>query len=169
MISQYKYYTRALSPIHVRVIYDLGPPEAFDAKERWMLKLLSSIKLLTDSEYLSPSDMQIQNLANVLMSIMMFDSEKLSSGAVVILLKLLATPGVVSDLTLIPLAPLVGNRSDSGRVDDGNGDSINNGSKVTGGGLKAPTSGAIASSNPSLPSSQASIMSCSFLDPFTLP
>merc|ERR1711871_848914 len=103
MISQYKYYTRALSPIHVRVIYDLGPPEAYDVKERWMLKLLSSTKAIIDSQRLSPSNAQIQNLANVLMGIVMFDSDRLSSGAAMILVKVLAIPGVVQDLNLTPL------------------------------------------------------------------
>jgi alpha-tubulin suppressor-like RCC1 family protein len=46
ILAQYKYYTRALSPIHIRVIYDQGPPESYDVQERWLYQLMGSCKLL---------------------------------------------------------------------------------------------------------------------------
>jgi hypothetical protein len=42
ILAQYKYYIRALSPIHIRVVFDQGPPELSDEKERWVYKLLAT-------------------------------------------------------------------------------------------------------------------------------
>ena len=46
ILAQYKYYTRALSPIHVRVVFDQGAPEKYDVKERWLYHLVASSRLL---------------------------------------------------------------------------------------------------------------------------
>lgn len=49
-LANFKYYTRGLSPIHVKIVYDQGPPESIDTRERWMYRLLASIKLATNPQ-----------------------------------------------------------------------------------------------------------------------
>ena len=47
-LSSFKYYTRALSHIHVRIIYEQGPPELSEYREKWLLQLFaSSVQLST--------------------------------------------------------------------------------------------------------------------------
>ena len=59
ILAQYRYYTRALSPIHIRVVFDQGPPEAYDVRERWIFKLLASLQFLLQSKHrISPSVLQ---------------------------------------------------------------------------------------------------------------
>ena len=41
-LASFKYYTRSLSLVHVRVIFDQGAPEMTDCREKWMLQLLAS-------------------------------------------------------------------------------------------------------------------------------
>jgi alpha-tubulin suppressor-like RCC1 family protein len=48
-LAQYKYYTRALSPIHVRIVFDQGPPDSFDVREKWIYKLFASSVFLVNS------------------------------------------------------------------------------------------------------------------------
>ena len=59
ILAQYRYYTRALSPIHIRVVFDQGPPEAYDVRERWIFKLLASLQFLLQSKHhISPPVLQ---------------------------------------------------------------------------------------------------------------
>lgn len=52
MLANYKYYTRALSPIHLKVIFDQGPPELYDIREKWIYRLLAVVDLQTSSNIL---------------------------------------------------------------------------------------------------------------------
>lgn len=49
-ISQYKYHTRAISPIHIKVVFDQGPPDSYDIREKWVYRLLGCASLLQSPE-----------------------------------------------------------------------------------------------------------------------
>jgi hypothetical protein len=49
MLAQCKYYSRALSPIHIKVIHDHGPPETTDISAKIIYHLLASVKYLLHS------------------------------------------------------------------------------------------------------------------------
>jgi len=50
MLSHCKYYSRALSPIHIKVIFDHGPPEAIDLSAKLIYIALSSFKCILQSQ-----------------------------------------------------------------------------------------------------------------------
>jgi len=99
ILAQYRYYTRALSPIHIRVVYDQGPPEAYDVRERWIFKLLASLRLLLDSKHhVAPPSMQ--SAADRLMTLFITDStRRVRCGAIRLLERILALDAI-SDLGL---------------------------------------------------------------------
>ena len=99
ILAQYRYYTRALSPIHIRVVYDQGPPEAYDVRERWIFKLLTSLRLLLDSKHqVAPAAMQ--SAADRAMTLFITDStRRVRCGALRLLERILALDAI-SDLSL---------------------------------------------------------------------
>lgn len=46
MLAHCKYYSRALSPIHIKVIFDHGPPETIDLSAKVMFSAMCSLKVL---------------------------------------------------------------------------------------------------------------------------
>lgn len=44
LVAQFKYYSRALSPIHVKIIYDNGPPELIDFSAKIIYHSLAALK-----------------------------------------------------------------------------------------------------------------------------
>jgi alpha-tubulin suppressor-like RCC1 family protein len=69
LLAQYKYYTRALSPIHIRVIFDQGPPESYDIQERWLYQLLGSCKLLLSKVCADGVDGDIPEIVSMVSSL----------------------------------------------------------------------------------------------------
>lgn len=49
MLAQFKYYSRALSPIHIKFICDGGPPESGDFYEQWIYKLITCVKCIVEA------------------------------------------------------------------------------------------------------------------------
>ena len=105
LLAQYKYYSRALSPIHVKVIFDHGPPETADNCERLVYRMLSSLKLITkslnvdidESTYLLGS---LEEAAAVMHMVFMTDIGRRTRFAALDVLGLILSAGCVSDLKL---------------------------------------------------------------------
>lgn len=74
VLSLFRYYTRALSPIHVRVIFDQGPPESHDIHEKWMYQLMSSTSCLIESfTDFGSSQIDLQKIASSLFGVFVKD------------------------------------------------------------------------------------------------
>jgi len=100
MLAQYKYYTRALSPIHVRVVFEQGAPESYDIKERWLFQLLASSRLLVNSCGHLASTEAVGKFAEAIHMIFITDSiGRLRSAALTILKDILALDAL-SDIAL---------------------------------------------------------------------
>ena len=99
LVSSLKYYTRALSPIHVRVIFDQGPPEAHDARERLSYVALASCKSLGSLLTRSPPVESCKRLVSTLHGLLLSDSNRLRCGALSMMGDLLALD-VVDDMVL---------------------------------------------------------------------
>ena len=100
MLACYKYYTRALSPIHVRVVFDQGPPESYDALERWLYQLLASTRSLSIAVGPVAFPETVQRLASTLHMLFVTDSAgRLRSGALLLLKEVLKLD-VLSDMHL---------------------------------------------------------------------
>ena len=102
MLAQYKYYTRALSPIHVRVVFDQGPPEAFDLLERWVFQLLASSRLLLDSCGGLIHSTFLEGLASAVMTIYIRDESARLRSAALIVLRDILLQGSISSVRLSP-------------------------------------------------------------------
>ena len=89
LLSNLKYYTRALSPIHVRVIFDKGPPEAHDARENLSYQLLSSSYLMLDSRRLCEAPELCGGVLETFHSLFLSDSSRLRLGSLKVLQKVL--------------------------------------------------------------------------------
>ena len=103
LLANFKYYTRALSPIHVKVIYDQGSPEASDARERWTYQLLASCRVIIDAPCSATAGQALRSVADVLHLIFVTDTGRLRNAALKILERILALD-FVDDITLSPNA-----------------------------------------------------------------
>ncbi|RYH27830.1 hypothetical protein EON65_13005 [archaeon] len=103
MLAQCKYYSKPLSPIHVRVIFDNGPPETIDISAKVVYHLLATTKalLLTiDMEY---ADDLIHRIADVSHTIFVTDISKRNRLAALDLLQVILQKDCLHDLTLTGL------------------------------------------------------------------
>jgi len=89
LLANLKYYTRALSPIHVRVIFDKGPPEAHDARENLSFHLLASSTLMLNSRKLLQSRKLCQTVLETFHFLFLSDSSRLRLGSLKVLQKIL--------------------------------------------------------------------------------
>jgi hypothetical protein len=85
LLSNLKYYTRALSPIHVRVIFDKGPPEAHDARESLCFHLLASSTVLSSSPKMIDSPSLCCNVLETFHFLFLSDSSRLRLGSLKVL------------------------------------------------------------------------------------
>jgi hypothetical protein len=90
LLSNLKYYTRALSPIHIRVVFDKGAPEAHDARENLSYQLLASSTLMLDSRRLCQSPKLCCGLLETFHSLFLSDSSRLRLGSLKVLQKVLS-------------------------------------------------------------------------------
>lgn len=108
-LSCYKYHTRAMSPIHARVVFDQGPPELFDSKERWIYQLTTACSVLVDcfcANYRTSRPQQnaespLVLLASVMQSLFVSESIRVREASIKTLVKLLSL-GCCDDLYLTP-------------------------------------------------------------------
>lgn len=74
-LAQYKYYTRALSPIHIRVVYDQGPPESYDIREKWSYQLMASINAVINMNICQSLCKQVvRQIADTMMLVFITDT-----------------------------------------------------------------------------------------------
>eukprot|EP01041_Mallomonas_annulata_P001258 gene1258-2435_t len=101
LLSNFKYYTRALSPIHVRVMFDQGAPEAHDIREKWTYQLLSSCKSIIDMNASVTTPSVYRRIADVLHLIFVTDTGRLRNASLRILERILLLD-ILDDITLSP-------------------------------------------------------------------
>ena len=97
LLSLFRYYTRALSPIHIRVIFDQGPPESYDIHEKWMYQLMSSTSCLIQKFHNSSLHQQkiIEKISSTMFSVFGKDNNpSLRCSALKILEKILISESV---------------------------------------------------------------------------
>jgi len=99
LLARLKYYTRALCPIHVRIIFDHGPPEAHDARERWTFQLLASAKVLLDSNISLTCNTDLTGMASSMCRLLLSDSNRLRVGSMKVLTRILSS-NTLKDLHL---------------------------------------------------------------------
>ncbi len=101
-LAQYKYYTRALSPIHIRVVYDQGPPESYDIREKWSYQLLASMNAVINMNICRClSQKVVRQIADTMMLVFITDTieGRLRNSTLKILEKLLQLD-LVADVNL---------------------------------------------------------------------
>jgi hypothetical protein len=74
ILASYKYYTRALSPIHVKVVFDQGPPESNDVREKWMYRMLAAIQVFSRSKHQLCDQSFLHRASETALFIMMTES-----------------------------------------------------------------------------------------------
>lgn len=90
LLALYKYYTRALSPIHIRVVFDQGPPESYDVLERWIYQLLAPVRSLAITMGHSAAPETIRRVASTLHMLFVTDvAGRLRCGALLVLKEVL--------------------------------------------------------------------------------
>ena len=94
LLSNLKYYTRALSPIHVRVIFDKGPPEANDIREYLCYQLLaSSICQIGNLRFCQNPELS-SGLLEMFHYLFLSDSSRLRIGSLKVLQRILSVETV---------------------------------------------------------------------------
>ena len=101
-LASLRYYTRALSPIHVRIVCDQGPPELVRVKDRKCFQICSLISLVATSPLARPH-LCSRPWLSLLLYIIIHGTSRVQQAAVRILIQLLpyTAPTVVSSLTLL--------------------------------------------------------------------
>lgn len=100
MLAQYKYYSRALSPIHVKVIFDNGPPETLDQSGRYIYQLLASMKCLLPTVNGDFATASFNETVRVSHLVFVSESQKRTQFAALELITQVLCSDVVRDMTL---------------------------------------------------------------------
>lgn len=100
LLSQCRYYSRALSPIHVKVIFDNGPPETVDISAKVVYHLLSSAKVVLLSDYFDGSTQLLSKVASICHSIFVTDSNARNRFSALDLLLTILSKDAIDDLYL---------------------------------------------------------------------
>lgn len=108
LLAQYKYYTRALSPIHVKFVYDNGPPETSDLLAKLIYQLMSTIKYIITS--LNPSYFcdVFEQTAGIMHSLYVTDSCRRNRYAALSILSDILQLNSISNLSLTSSSSYVG-------------------------------------------------------------
>jgi hypothetical protein len=100
MLSQYKYYSRALSPIHVKIVHDNGPPETSDVSAKLIYQMLASVKCLLrplNAPYVGSS---LQDAAGIMHMLFVTDTSRRTRFAALDVLVEILLKDEVTDMNL---------------------------------------------------------------------
>ncbi len=106
MLAQCKYYSRALSPIHVKVIFDQGPPETTDISAKIIFHVLASLKYIINTVNVSSVHEELKISSELCHFIFMTDSNRRNRCAALQLLTNILQLNVLSDMNLTHLQGL---------------------------------------------------------------
>lgn len=109
VIGSYKYHNRSLSSLHVKLVYDQGPPE-MDNREKWVYKLLAASNTAYSSFYSQNSSDVLQKqefhsyAVNILLMIMITEltSSRLRLSAITVLGKFMTASNFCLDNITLP-------------------------------------------------------------------
>jgi hypothetical protein len=101
-IASLRYYSRALSPIHVRIVCDQGPPELVRVKDRKCFQMCSVLSLAAASPF-GRAHLCSPTWLNLVLYMLIHGTSRVQQAAVRILAKILphASPEVFASLTLL--------------------------------------------------------------------
>lgn len=101
-IGSLRYYTRALSPIHVRVVCDQGPPELVKVKDRNCFQICALLSYMSSSPY-ARSHLASTSWLNLILYCLLHGTGRIQQAAVRIFARLLpfTSPSRLASLTLL--------------------------------------------------------------------
>lgn len=100
MLAQYKYYSRALSPIHIKVVYDSGPPETSDISGKLVYQMLASLKCLVSPMHPAYIASSLQNSAGIVHMLFVTDINRRTRFAALDLLAEILAMDAIEDMSL---------------------------------------------------------------------
>ena len=100
MLAQCKYYSRALSPIHVKVIFDHGPPETTDVSAKIIYQVVATLKILFFKINASDMHAELQDTAELAQLVFVTDSNRRNRYAALDLLRVILTHDALTSLKI---------------------------------------------------------------------
>lgn len=107
MLAQCRYYSRGLSPIHVKAIFDNGPPETIDISAKAVYHLLASTKALLLTIDMDYAASLIHSIADMCHTIFVTDTNRRNRNAALDLLQVILSKDCISNLNLSGWRPKV--------------------------------------------------------------